>query len=171
MKETVEWEEVKNSILEQRGYYLTTRFLVFTVSEMRFLNDTLSKIPLGVCILYFYSHFRLSLDKDKTTNLKVFSLLRKTSDSPRLRKSLCLIFPVWVRILDSVDQFLGAQGYWQSWPEGPDYTLRHQDLKMSCVPSTFCHISSQFSALLPQSSKTHKESFGMRNNTHYSVWK
>ena len=113
MKETVEWEEVKNSILEQRGYYLTTRFLVFTVSEMRFLNDMLSKIPLGVCILYFYSHFRLSLDKDKTTNLKVFSLLRKTSDSPRLRKSLCLIFPVWVRILDSVDQFLGAQGYWQ----------------------------------------------------------
>ena len=76
MKETVEWEEVKNSILEQRGYYLTTRFLVFTVSEMRFLSDMLSKIPLGVCILYFYSHFRLSLDKDKTTNLKVFSLLR-----------------------------------------------------------------------------------------------
>ena len=113
MKETVEWEEVKNSILEQRGYYLTTRFLVFSVSEMRFLNDMLSKIPLSVCILYFYSHSCLSLDKDKTTNLKVFSLLSKTSDAPRLRKSLCLIFPVWVRILDSVDEFLGAWGYWQ----------------------------------------------------------
>lgn len=102
--------KVNNSTLEQRGYYLTARFLVFSVGEMRFLNDMLSKIPLSICILYFYSHFSLSLDTDKTTNLTVFSLLSKTSDSPTLRKSLCLLFPVWVRTLDSVDQFLGAQG-------------------------------------------------------------
>ena len=170
MKETVEWEEVKNSILEQRGYYLTTRFLVFTVSEMRFLNDMLSKIPLGVCILYFYSHFRLSLDKDKTTNLKVFSLLRdiRLSSSEEVtmlnissvsqNSWLCRPVPWCPRLLAKVDQkdliILYDIRIWR-WAVCPQ------------LSATF-RLSFQ---LCCQSSKTHKESFGMRNNTHYSVWK
>lgn len=60
MKETVGCEEKSRIQSMNRGHVNTIRIFAFFISEMRFLDNILSKTSFSLCVLYFDGHFNLS---------------------------------------------------------------------------------------------------------------
>lgn len=85
----------------------------------------------------------------KPTNLKVLSTVAsKTSESPTLQKPPCSIFPVRVRILVLVDQFLGALGYHQELNRRTQlYSMTSGSRDKLCALNFLPHLFSVFNSV------------------------